>query len=111
MISSSVHGILPNGEQATLYTLQAGDCRADISTYGGAVVRLFVPDKNGFPGDVVLGFDHLDQYVSCTTYFGALIGRFANRISKGMFHIDGKTYLVPCNDGGGQRSPRRSRGL
>jgi aldose 1-epimerase len=71
-----------------------------IMTYGGIIVSLRTPDRNGKFDDVVLGFDSVDQYIAKNTpYFGALIGRYANRIAHGSFQLDGKTYATPKNNG------------
>ena len=72
-----------------------------ITNFGGRIVQILAPDRNGQFGDVVLGFDSLSRYDSPDhSYFGALIGRYGNRISEGEFSIDGKTYNLPKNDGG-----------
>jgi len=69
-------------------------------TYGGIVVSIKVPDRAGKPGDVVLGFDSSDKYVTGNSpYFGAIIGRYANRIAHGEFKLDGKTFSIPKNNG------------
>ncbi len=73
-------------------------------TYGGIVTSLKVPDKNGNFGDVVLGYDNLDGYVNATyqkamPYFGALIGRYGNRIGGAKFTLDGSTYTLAANNG------------
>lgn len=70
-----------------------------ITNYGGAVVSLKTPDRNGSFGDVVLGFDTLDEYVNNPRYFGALIGRYANRIARGRFSLDGVEYQLTQNNG------------
>lgn len=88
------------GEQVMAYTLTAGEYRMTVSTYGGIILNLIVPDKMGRKADVVLGYGSLGEYEKSTTYFGALIGRFANRIKGGKFSIDGREYQVPCNDHG-----------
>ena len=67
-------------------------------TYGGIVQSLKVPDKNGKFGDVVLGYDDLNGYVTNNPYFGALIGRYGNRIAKGKFTLDGKEYTLGINN-------------
>jgi aldose 1-epimerase len=100
MVSKRLHGVLDSGEQVMLYTLEAGAYKVEISTYGGTIVRLWTPDRQGVSGDVVLGYDSLAEYGPSTTYFGAIIGRYANRIARGRFTIDGKTYAVPRNDHG-----------
>jgi aldose 1-epimerase len=73
-----------------------------ITNYGGTLTQILVPDRNKKFGDVVLGFDSLNGYTSKsnTSYFGALIGRYGNRIAGGRFTLDGKTYQIPKNDNG-----------
>jgi aldose 1-epimerase len=89
-----------DGQPVDLYTLRNGNgMEAQISTYGGIVVSLKVPDKNGQLGDVVLGYDGLDDYLKETPYFGSLIGRYGNRIAKGRFTLSGVTYQLATNDG------------
>ncbi|WP_426492700.1 aldose epimerase family protein [Hymenobacter sp. 102] len=98
-------GRLPDGTDVQLYTLtNAHGLKATISTYGGTVTSLLVPDKAGQLGDVVLGFDSLAGYQSpeyrkSGPYFGALIGRYGNRIAKGRFTLDGKEYTLATNNG------------
>src|SRR5258707_9583105 len=88
-----------DGSQVDLYTLKnANGLEATITNYGGIVVSLKVPDKNGKPGDVVLGYDTLNDYIGSTPYFGALIGRYANRIAKGRFSIHGLEYQLAQNN-------------
>jgi aldose 1-epimerase len=92
-------GRLPDGREARLYTLSnTNGVRADISDYGGAVVRLFAPDRHGARADIVLGFDRVEDYVAHSPYFGCLIGRCGNRIANGIFSLDGKTYSIPANN-------------
>jgi len=67
--------------------------------YGGAITSLKTPDRNGHFGDIVLGFETLDEYVRNTRYFGPLIGRHANRIARGRFSLNGVDYQLPCNNG------------
>jgi aldose 1-epimerase len=89
-----------DGSQVDLYTLKnANGLEAKITNYGGIVVSLTVPDKNGQLGDVVLGYDTLNDYIGSTPYFGALIGRYGNRIAKGRFTIGGVEYQLAQNDG------------
>ena len=71
----------------------------DIITYGGAITSLWAPDRNGAFGDIVLGFGSLEDYVSNPRYFGALIGRHANRIAQGRFSLNGVEYQLPANNG------------
>jgi len=98
--TKSDFGKLPNGKSVEQYTLtnsKGAFCK--IMTYGGIITELHVPDKNGKLGDVVLGFDNLDRYLNGHPYFGAITGRFANRIAKGKFTLDGKTYSLAINNG------------
>ncbi len=92
-------GRLPDGEKVTRYTLRNGDSEVSILDYGGIVTAIKVPDRNGTPGDVVLGFDNLDGYLGTHPYFGALIGRYGNRIGGGRFRLDGKEYKLAKNNG------------
>ena len=93
-------GKLADGKAVDLYTLRnKNGLSADIATYGATLVRLNVPDKNGNMGDVVLGFDTVDEYVKSSPYFGATIGRIGNRIAKGKFTLDGKNYTLAVNNG------------
>ena len=93
-------GKTPDGEEVDLYTLtNKNGVEVAISTYGGAVVSLKVPDRNGKLADVVLGYDSLDGYVNDKSYFGAIIGRYGNRIGHARFTLDGKTYTLAKNNG------------
>ena len=93
------------GVQVDLYTLRnAKGMEAKITNYGGIVTSLKVPDRSGQVGEVVLGFDTLDgylspEYIKSNPYFGALIGRYGNRIGKAAFTIDGKEYKLAANNG------------
>lgn len=85
-----------------IFTLEnARGLRATITNLGGRVVSLFVPDKNGILRDVVLGFENVEDYLpeNHRSDFGAVIGRYANRLNNGQITIDGKTYQLPQNDG------------
>jgi aldose 1-epimerase len=96
----SSFGKSPDGEPVDLYVLtNKNGMEAAISTYGGVVVSLKAPDRNGKPEDVVLGFDSVDGYVNDKSYFGALIGRYGNRIGHAQFTLDGKTYMLARNNG------------
>src|SRR5579864_3372077 len=96
----SSFGKAPDGQDVDLYTLtNKNGVEAAISTNGGVVVSLKVPDRDGKLGDVVLGFDSVDGYVSDKSYFGAIIGRYGNRIGHGQFSLDGKTYTLAKNNG------------
>ena len=99
-VTKKSYGTTPEGKNVDLYTLKSDSVEADIITYGGIIQALRVPDKSGASADVVLGFDSLDGYTGGNkAYFGALIGRYANRIAGGQFTLDGKTYKIPQNDG------------
>jgi aldose 1-epimerase len=93
-------GSAPDGSEVSLYTLRnnAG-AEVGICNYGGLVIFLKVPDRNGKFADVVLGYDNLPDYIKDTPYFGALIGRYGNRIAKGKFTLDGKEYTLAVNNG------------
>jgi len=99
-VKKSLHGQLPNEEDVSLYTLSndAG-MEIDISEYGGIITAIRVPDQNGLIRDVVLGFDSLTGYLSDHPYFGAIIGRYGNRIAQGAFSIDGTVYTLASNNG------------
>ncbi|MEJ2596101.1 MAG: galactose mutarotase [bacterium] len=104
-IQKQVFGTTDQGHQAEIYTL-SNDSGAfvKISNYGGIITDIVVPDKKGLPGNVVAGFDRLDDYQSedylkVMPYFGAIIGRYANRINNGQFEIDGEIFTIPCNLG------------
>jgi aldose 1-epimerase len=93
-------GKTPEGEPVELYKLaNAKGSEARIATYGGIVVSLKVPDRAGALGDVVAGFDDLQGYLTPPPYFGAIIGRYGNRIGGGRFSLGGATYLLAKNDG------------
>jgi aldose 1-epimerase len=98
-VSVSDFGKTTNGEPVQLYTLRnSKGMEAKIMTYGGIVQSLLVPDKNGTYSDVVLGYDSIDGYLTNSPFFGALIGRYANRIAKGKFTLDGQEYTLPTNN-------------
>ena len=93
-------GKTPDGRQVRLYTLaNANGLKADIMTYGAIVTSLMVPDKDGRMDDIVLGYDQLAGYMKETPYFGAIVGRYGNRIGKGTFTLDGVTYTLATNNG------------
>ena len=99
-VTDTPFGTMPDGQKVEMYHLKnASGMEVDIITYGGAVQSIKVPDKNGKIEDVALGFDNLNDYLHTDTYFGALIGRYANRIAKGEFTLNGKTYHAPINNG------------
>jgi aldose 1-epimerase len=93
-------GKTADGQQADLYILtNKTGMEAAITNYGGTLVSLKVPDRNGKLEDVVLGYDKLDDYADGKAYFGATVGRYANRIAHGKFTLNGTTYTLAKNDG------------
>jgi aldose 1-epimerase len=89
-----------DGKLIALYTLKnAKGIEVDIANYGGLIAALRMPDRNGKVDDVVLGYDRLEKYVADSPYFGAVVGRYGNRIGKGRFALDGKDYQLSVNDG------------
>jgi aldose 1-epimerase len=111
-VTSAPFGRLADGRAATVYTLtNAQGMRADITDYGAIVVRLSAPDRQGRQEDVVLGFNRVEDYVKASPYFGAVVGRYGNRIAGGRFTLDGQTFTlatnnspggIPCHLHGGQ---------
>ena len=99
-ITSQPFGKTADGAPVEIYTLRnASGMEARITTYGGAVVSLKVPDRAGKLADVVLGYDKLENYIATSPYFGALVGRYANRIADGKFTVDGQEYQLALNSG------------
>ena len=93
-------GMTHRGEAVSLYTLKnAHGMEGKVLDYGGIIVSLRVPDRNGRLDDVVLGFDSLGDYERGSPYFGAIIGRYGNRIARGRFTLDGRTYTLATNNG------------
>ncbi len=99
-ITKKQFGTTPDGEAVDIYTLvNTNGCEVAITNYGGIVVSLTAPDKNGQMGDVVLGYNTLNEYVENSPFFGALIGRYGNRIAKGKFELKGQEYTFAINNG------------
>jgi len=99
-ITKESFGKTGNGENVDLYTLTNNlGMQAKIMNYGGIVVSLKVPDRNGKMDDVVLGFNDLDSYLKGHPYFGAIVGRYGNRIAKGRFTLNGFEYKLAVNNG------------
>src|SRR4051794_15046983 len=99
-ITSEPFGQTAEGTPIERYTLtNANGLQADIITYGGIVTALRVLDRNGEIGDIVLGFDTLAPYLGDHPFFGALVGRFCNRIAGAQFTLNGTTYPLARNDG------------
>lgn len=94
-----VFGKTPDSGEVKIYTLSnSKGMTAKVTEYGAILTELWVPDRNGTPGDVVLGFDNLNRYVKGHPFFGAIAGRVANRIAKGKFTLDGKEYTLAVNN-------------
>ncbi|MCX6380049.1 MAG: galactose mutarotase [Armatimonadetes bacterium] len=92
-------GILPNGKKVDVYTLaNKNGLIAKVMTYGATLIELHAPDRKGQLADVVLGFDNLSAYVKGHPFFGSTVGRVANRIAKGQFTLEGKSYQLAINN-------------
>lgn len=112
-VTMNSFGKLDDGRECTVYTLvNANGVRADITNYGGIIVRLLVPDRRGHLDDVVLGYNSVRDYIRASPFFGAIVGRYGNRIANGKFTLDGQTYSlatnnkpggIPCHLHGGKR--------
>ncbi|NDV82835.1 aldose epimerase family protein [Bacteroides sp. 51] len=101
LLGSNFHSIRENGKETNLYVLRnANNMEVCVTNFGGRIVSIMVPDKDGKMQDVVLGFDCIEDYINKPTDFGATIGRYANRINKGKFSLDGQDYQLPTNNYG-----------
>lgn len=99
-LATSFFGKTPAGEEITLYTLtNANGMEVGIINFGGIITRIKTADRQGQFADIALGFDELEPYLQASPYLGALIGRFGNRLAKGRFELDGKTYQLETNNG------------
>lgn len=99
-VRSRTFGQLPDGREATIYQIVSPTGMVmEATNYGGIITRLTAPDRNGQYQDVVLGYDNLEDYLEDTPYFGALIGRYGNRIAGGAFTLDGEIYTLAKNNG------------
>jgi aldose 1-epimerase len=100
LVTSTPFGKTPQGQLVTLHTLtNKNGMSVSIMDYGATIVKILAPDRDGKLDDVVLGFDKFSPYVHLSPYFGATIGRYANRIAKGQFQIGKTLYQLPRNDG------------
>ena len=96
----SIWGNTAEGVAVPIYTLTSGQIEVRVTAYGAHLVSVRTPDRAGKMADVVLGYDTLQGYLNDTkTYFGAIVGRYGNRIALGKFTLDGKTYQIPVNNG------------
>jgi aldose 1-epimerase len=99
-MSREPFGALPDGTAVELFTLtNSSGMEVKVTNFGGIITTLKVPDRDGKLDDITLGFDSIDGYLKGSPYFGALIGRYGNRIGKAQFSIDGETFKLPANDG------------
>ena len=99
-ITTAPFGSLPDGRPATLYTLtNANGLVVKITDFGGIITELHAPDRDGVLADIVLGYDSVEPYVNDSPYFGALIGRYGNRLREGRFTLDGREVQLPVNNG------------
>ena len=98
-VDKSKFGLLSDGSKVTLFTVNNGEVQFSCTDYGCIITSIILTDKKGVKTDIALGFSTLDGYVNSTTYFGAFVGRFANRIAKAGFTLNGKKYSLDKNDG------------
>jgi aldose 1-epimerase len=99
-ITKSSFGSLPDGQEVFLYTLtNRHGLEMKVTNYGGLIISLKTPDQKGTLEDIVLGYDSLEGYLRKSPLFGALVGRYANRISNARFKLDGKEYSLAANNG------------
>jgi aldose 1-epimerase len=98
-VSVSPYGNLPDGSRVSLYSLKTAAVEVQITDYGGRVVSIKTPDRAGRFAEITLGFDSLPEYLSNKSFFGALIGRYANRIAHGRFELEGQAYQLAINAG------------
>lgn len=99
-ITKAPFGKTLDGKKVDIFTFHSlNGVEARILDYGGILVSFKVPDRDGHMGDIVLGYDNLDSYLTNSPYFGAMIGRYGNRIAKGKFMLDDKHYTLPVNNG------------
>ena len=99
-VEKSFFGMTPQGDSAMLYTLKnEKDITITITNYGGIITGIHTPDKNGKTTNIALGFNKLEQYLDGHPYFGALVGRYGNRIAKAQFSLDGESYKLAANNG------------
>lgn len=101
-VSQQPFGVTAGGEAVDLFILSnARGMRVEISNYGATIVRWTAPDRDGAFADVVLGYDRLEDYEAGGSYFGAVVGRYGNRIAAGRFQLDGKVFTLPTNNAPG----------
>ena len=99
-VKKSRYGLLSDGKKVHLYTVSNGRMSFSVTDYGCIITSIIVPDKKKKNVDVTLGFSTLDGFITNTSSFGAIVGRFANRIGGASFNLEGKTYTLDKNDNG-----------
>jgi aldose 1-epimerase len=99
VLTQRVFGRTHEGDEILQLTLEAGQVSVQLISYGATLSSVRVPDRKGAVDEITLGFDSLEGYLNPHPYFGSTLGRVANRIARGVFTIDGKTYTLFCNDG------------
>jgi aldose 1-epimerase len=100
VIEKTLYGKLPDGHEVYQYTLKnKSGVTMKVINFGAVITSLTVPDRNGKYEDIVLGYDSLQGYLNGKSYFGAIVGRYGNRIGKGRFKLDGKEFQLTINDG------------
>ena len=99
-----------DGQAVQLFTLSnSHGMQVTVSNYGGILQRIDVPDRNGESANVALGFTNLDDYIQRSPFFGALVGRYGNRIAYGKFTLDGQQYQLPINNAPARTARRAAR--
>ena len=98
-ITKEAFGKMPNGKEVSIFTLvNASGNKVRVTNYGAKIVSIEVPDRNKKLGDVILGYDKLEQYLAGDKFYGSTVGRYANRIAKGRFTLDGVEYKLAINN-------------
>jgi hypothetical protein len=95
---NDIFGVTADGQPVTRHVLARGTLRVHIIDFGAVVTAIEVPDRDGRSANVVLGLDTLAGYETVSPSFGAVVGRYANRIAGGRFSLDGRTYRLPVNE-------------
>ena len=99
-VTSTAFGTTPDGQPVDLFTMtNANGIEIKAISYGGIIISLKTPDRSGTLGDIVLGYDNVQGYIDATPYFGAIIGRYGNRIGGAQFELEGEVYTLAANDG------------
>lgn len=99
VVSKAVFGTLPDGSQVEIFTLKSEQVEARVMSWGGRLVSVKTKDRNGEMAHISLGYDTLEEWLHDTAFFGATVGRVANRIAGGRFNLDGQTFQIPQNNG------------